>query len=691
MTAPLVLTCLACAGLTFTLDPCRCTRHGDRFLVDGDPEPERRGEAYRDCQLCHGVGTVASACHECDQRGRRRAQLVLTVVNADTGAVASANIVPGAITPRSVYGRWVLPLTPVITELAAAVSATALTELTCGDRPLGEEDLILPRQWRPDLPAEQRDALVAEAIADHGHDSWRVFQGRLSAPPPVDPHTRLAQLCRLADQLHLDLVVEARHATWGGLTWDVRFDLPGAPVPTRARVRGDDLPAAVAATTVADAFEGFEPRNLRVPAYHLRPGARPPEHPEPVDLDQVERRVLRDADDLPGAQAIWRNGRWWHTTLRIGRIAETLHEEPTGQVTRRLTTILVRGWEPPAPDWRGAPIPYADCPDCVPGSRLRACRCRLGGRPVDPDCDACGGTGVRPEYLTCFTCGDSRRVYRGAVVTVTDLSGGVVHENWSTAPVTAPLVDTQPNGKPVVQLPERYRLARLATRLGQDPADLTDLDLGQQVAQDLRDGIVTLDHPGDDPLAAQLAHLTRGRPGGRLLLAARPAPAPPLTELVRIAHGLHLAVAITVQDHGPDAAYPLRVHGTSWAVEVISADPDAPFTSLPTQRSLAAAVATCVEYLELAIVRAVPGDPYQPVPVPQTPAPGPAPVADPGPLVARLGRHHAGTPVTVRLDRAGCTVHLHDGDAPRLLVRAPTLPAALTALGLPATAADHPD
>ena len=112
-------------------------------------------------------------------------------------------------------------------------------------------------------------------------------------------------------------------------------------------------------------FDGYELHGLDAPAHYLRAGAGPPDLPEPVDLDQVERRMIRDCEGRPGAQAIWRNGRWWHTSLRPGRVVETLTEEPTGQVSRRVTTILVRGWEPPAPDWVGEPIPYHDCPDCT--------------------------------------------------------------------------------------------------------------------------------------------------------------------------------------------------------------------------------------------------------------------------------------------------------------------------------------
>jgi hypothetical protein len=284
-------------------------------------------------------------------------------------------------------------------------------------------------------------------------------------------------------------------------------------------------------------------------------------------------------------------------------------------------------------------------------------------------------------------------VYHGAVVTVTDLAGRVLHENWShreprSAPVDAPLVATQPGGKPVVQLPERYRLARLAGRLDRHPDDLTELDGGHQLCQDLRDGIVTVHHPGDDPLAEQIARATRGRPGGRLLLAAAEPPnAPPLSELIGIALGLHLAIAITVLDRRLDAGNPLRVHGESWDVEITAADPTAPLSSLPLHRSLPAAVAACVTYLEVALAATVPTDPHQPIPVPQTPRPGP--VTDPARLIARLGQHYPGKPVTVRLDRAGCTIQVYEHGATHLLAKAASLPIAVATLGLPVTNHRH--
>ncbi|MGC5306847.1 hypothetical protein [Micromonospora zamorensis] len=58
MTAAFVVTCPDCDGMTFTLEPCRCTTYGDRLLADADVPAPRR-EAYRSCEQCRGACSVA--------------------------------------------------------------------------------------------------------------------------------------------------------------------------------------------------------------------------------------------------------------------------------------------------------------------------------------------------------------------------------------------------------------------------------------------------------------------------------------------------------------------------------------------------------------------------------------------------------------------------------------------------------
>lgn len=93
-----VVTCADCAGLTFGLNSCRCTR------------------------------------------GRQPV-------------------------PLSTNGDRAVSRTRIVSELAAAVGATALFDISTGWCLLNDETILLSPEWRPDLPAERRDALVAAALA----------------------------------------------------------------------------------------------------------------------------------------------------------------------------------------------------------------------------------------------------------------------------------------------------------------------------------------------------------------------------------------------------------------------------------------------------------------------------------------------------------------------------------------------
>ena len=284
MTAAPVVVCPDCDGMTFTLEPCRCTTYGDRFLADADVLGPRR-EAYRSCEQCRGAGSVAYPCYRCGRRGRRRAQLVVTVANLDTGAVASHQVVPGGLDPhRDPAGHWVVDLASRVRELAATVGAV----LDEADAP----SLWLDRQWRPDLPAALRHELEAHAILRADHAPWRLVLGRSTAPATVDPAARLARLCALADLLLLDLIVEARRQD-AGFCWAIRYEVPGSPVPLGSPGWCRDLPEVLACTDVAKALNGLAERGLAAPARLLRPDSpRPPAAPA-VDVDQLERRVAR--------------------------------------------------------------------------------------------------------------------------------------------------------------------------------------------------------------------------------------------------------------------------------------------------------------------------------------------------------------------------------------------------------------
>ncbi|MFF5171342.1 hypothetical protein ACFY3U_01745 [Micromonospora sp. NPDC000089] len=629
-TAAPTVVCPHCAGATFRLDPCRCTRHGDQFLVDDPPQagPVARREPYRSCALCRGAGTVAVACLRCRRRGRRRAQLVLTVANLDTGAVASHRVGPGALDPRpDPAGGGVVDLTPRVRELAAAAGVAA---------PVDPLTVRMPG-WRPDLPAADRHELAAHALAECARPAWRVLVGRSTPPPPVDPAARLARLCALADQLLLDLVVEARRHG-DDLRWSVRYEVPGSPVPTGPPEPWPDLSAALVGTDVAAALAGLGARGRTAPARLLHPDLPRRLVVPTVTVDHLDRRVRADCAGgavLPGAQAIWRDGRWWHTGLGSGEPVETPVEQPTGQVVRRVRVPLRRLAEPPDPPWLGAPMPWQPCPDCRLRSSARA----------------------------CLTCDGTRRIHRAVLVTLTDLRHRVVHVSWhADRPEEATLAGVEPGGRRVVRLPVRYRLGAWAAVFGVRPEDLAEADGGHEIPPDVREGYVTLPRAGTDPVAEQLAAVGPALPAARLLVTAVRPTAPPLTELIRLALGLDLALLVNVVDLRGHPADPLRAHGLLWSVEMRSATVPVHPGDLPDRFSLEAAVAHCLECLDVTLPETVPEDPGAPLPAPRS-APRALPT-DPVPALLRLAARHAGRSLTVRFSRAGRTVHRHDEGGP---------------------------
>ncbi|GAB2934101.1 hypothetical protein GCM10027280_22480 [Micromonospora polyrhachis] len=759
MFSPPVVSCDHCEGQGRKLVLCQCVRWGNRFLVDATSDRHSAdGRAYQDCELCKGSGYVGHDCDQCRRTGRRRAQLVLTVANLDTGAVRSLNVVPGGVEPRrNAGGRWELALSPVVAALAAEVGAG---EWWDAFPPGGSADplpILLPTDWQPTLPAADRWQLEAAAITRHCWHPWRLWFARTEPSPERNLDAELGWLCHLADLWCLDLVVEVRRRGQGlrvrkpngrGLNWDIRYELPGGGVPSRQRSWAEDLPAAVAATTAQDAMFNLVERSLTAPPHFLRPHRPHRSGPPVIDVDQVERRVYADLEGVGGAahgaQAIWRDGRWQHTRLQVEDQVEVLTEQSTGQVVRETKIVLSRTWEPPAPAWHGDPIPYDPCPACDPQHRLRICLCTLGNRPPDPACPGCDGAGVAAETGACHACRDSGRVYRGMVVTLTDLADTTLHLNWlppersvdapqadvdlNNAPQAdvdlndapqvdvdlndapqadvdlndapqadvdlndapqadvdlndAPQVATQPGGKPVRQLPAQYQLGHWARVLDARPADLTYLDGDHRVEQDLLDGTVTVDHLGVDPYARYIADASGQHPAGRLLIDISPPAAVRITKLIRLALGLHQTLVVTLTDHRLNEHDPRLIHGESWNIAMIPPGQPLDPALQPYQSSPEAASAYFLEYLENALADAVPADPRQGIRVPQTPEPAPL-VEDLVPLIRRLAHHHAGQPVSIRYHHTGCHLYVHEHrDSLRHLVSARTVPIALAAIGL---------
>ncbi|MFY1654561.1 hypothetical protein ACN27J_27225 [Solwaraspora sp. WMMB762] len=721
-----VVDCTTCDGGGVTSHRCSCTWYGDQLIVDDDQLTAGNpgGTAYRDCQVCLGTGTNCVTCDRCAGLGRRRAQLVYTVANADTAAVASVNIVPGALDPVHRAGRWWLDLDTVVTELAGRVGADHLYDPDTPERNLLVGGLVLPRDWRPDLPQARRHALEAAAIANYTYHPWQLWLGRTAPPDRPDPARHLGQLCALAELLCLDLVVETRPDPYGDdrYGWQLRLELPDTGVGD-AFASGvgssDSLDAAIVAADATRLATGIGDRGVDVPDHYLRPGRPgPPIGPPKLDLDQLERRMIADCTALgtgeatPGAQAIWRDGRWWHTSLRVVAVVEELTERTTGQISRRTVDKLARAWQPPPPSWQGPAIPSEPCPYCVPEQGLRRCVCTVGAPAADPECRYCGGAGRSGRYAAglsrCFSCGDTLRIRHGAVVTVTDGQHWARHLNWALpdeATAVVPRIGSQPGGKPIHQVPPQFRLpfhvGDLVVR-GQPigPDQLAPLDEYEiLLVQELWYGYVTLDHPGQDPLTAYLANVANGHPGGRVLLHAAEPDAPPLARVLALAYGLGLALVVTVADHRNDAGTPYRMQGVSWGAYFAAPGAAIGLRAYPHRPTLGHALAQAVEYVCGATRSAVPADPSTAIAVPQNvpqcvpqDVPTPAADGDPGdwaapadlvPLLSLLAGYYAGETVIVSLAASRCEVHVREGpETTRRVATATDLPAAVAALRL---------
>jgi hypothetical protein len=595
--------------------------------------------------------------------GGPRTRMVLTVANLDTGAVASASVGPGDVAPEPApYGGWRVPLSPVLDELAAQVKvdASTLRDLRRPDQPSAPE-LPLPPTWRPDRPDAERVAGLVEAhTTNAARPAWTVHLGRTVAAPPVSVDDQLGRLCALADLLCLDLVVEARWQVFvAGLNWDIRFEVPGAAVPRDQRGYAESLPAALDRTTVLDAFGGLGERSLTAPAYFLRPQQRSALLPEEIDVDQLERRIVRDCGAGPsmfgdrptaggvagggprgertsevsvGAQAIWRDGRWRHTSLwRI--------PGPRPAIPER-APVLRRAWQPPAPPWLGEPIPSVPCPDCH-------------------------ATGWRHPVLTCRRCGGHGRRYAGAVVTVTDLRDRATHVEWRPSSGGASSGGEQGDHDDRIdrrgrwrdrQLPERFRLARWAGVFGVRPVDLLDVTGEQVLTQSLRDGIAMSDGSAADPVRRYVAGAAAGRPGGRLLVYATDwAESPAFDSFAALIVGLGLALRVTACELPRHPDQPMLTYGLFWGVDAVrptAAIDETAALDRPLGASVQQAIGDCLRYLELRVTEMVPADAAQPVPVPQQLVPPAVPD-----IVGRLTELAAACPGQVaaaHLDHAGC-------------------------------------
>lgn len=667
----MVVCCPGCDGRGFTLSDCDCRRFGDTELVVGDGRAERDRPAFRECRSCAGTGTVRYDCPRCQRVGRIRAQVVHTVINVDTGAVASAAVVPGVLpVVGGTLGAAALGTRTVLRALADAAGAGALYDSPDGGRPVQVDaetrPIDLPAAWRPHLDPARRHELEAAAIAGAagGSGRWVVWWARSErpSPEPPTPAETLGRWCHLADALCLDLVVERRRAgdaddepaahRW---RWRLRMEPAGTPLPP-----GDDggsaeswLADAIAAHGDGDLLRGLRFPS-RAPARFVRPAGVPV---LPVDVDavlgEVERDLLELSRDAPGAIATYRDGTWYRCALRRVAVHDTLAERATGQLQARRWEELDRCRQPPAPRYDAGPVTAWPCPDCD-GTRHR--------------CDRCGGVGM---------------LRGGLVVTLTDLRETTLHLNWSPPENSTP---EPASGR----LDGWFRIARHLDAFGDRPPDgyrLTALSGPSSVLdRNLIDGTV----PGAPPAEAYARYLTGaavGLPGARLVVKVETPPETPLPELLRLVLGLGLHAEVMLRVY-PDGDDPRALHGPRWSVLAVPPGRPVPARHLPLHGSLNAATADARRGLHHAVRDiAAEAGPLHAFPVPnQDAVPPPDTTALAGAL-RQIARGYATAryqpTALARFGADGVRLFACEGDRPTLLAGAPTLPAALVALCLP--------
>jgi hypothetical protein len=597
-------------------------------------------------------------CSFCSGRAAVRAQLVVSLVDLLTGRVVSRSIVPGALTPvRSPAGQAALDLGVVLRELTVALDVQNIYRVEASKMvpcDLGAPWLILLRYPAGAVMSEQWEyQYQGAAIAREAqHRPSLIFYTGVVEEPTPDADRMLNKLAQLADDLQLDLVIDVRVERSEMLSWTVRLDLPGAPLPTSRMGRSNTLHRALRETTVAKAMAGLRNRSNPAPARWLDPKASNwltaseadeqdrPEQNQSLNWADLTAELTPKAIGSAGAIAVHRHGEWFFSALESA-------QDPENDSGRRLLPVT------PLPDLPGELLPLAICPRCS-GS----------------------ATGK------CYECAGSGQVRQGAVLTITDLESRTKHVNWyrlpedqeSRANRQRQTASGWPPRAAEVLLDPYYSVAEQAEPFGIPPHLLRDHFTGGVLDRLLADGIL-LNPDGEPPAARYLRRVARQRPGGRVIVLARPEPTPPTEWLFRAALGLGLEVVIAARAARPGGRPPAPAV-TSWEVYLqpgtTSSGTTLPETASPgttaetvTRRpvglgrrfpSLAAAVAQLHDTFDDALAQALRVGPLEPVPVPQQAAVPQLDVLSIEPVLSGLAESFPDTNLQLSFDPGGCAI-----------------------------------
>jgi hypothetical protein len=664
----LVIDCPHCSGMGSRVRACSCMRTGGSLVISGKTPVS--GEPFQDCLKCHGTGTLAVQCGACGSGGRVRGQMVVSAVNADTGQIASATIIPGAIEPIQ-FGpdhfrrHWAIPIEPVIHSLAAQIGLDPEAALRGVER-YRWEPVKLGAAWDPDAEPAERMQMEARALTADMARRRRVLIGQPGRPAHTGLETRLAQLCSLAEAMRVDLVVWRHAASMGKdgrllWSWWIGLALPGLPLPAGG-------PIGPTHTTLNRAVLGADPADmvdrLRRAREYDRPGGTPGHFVNsatgiaravPGRPTALEAELERLGGEHDAAAAIWRDGTWHLTRVRIDRVQESFTPTDTGQIRRRHLAEWAFETQPPAPGWLAGPIPSRGCVVCETGTPWSTCDC------VDAvlatafaGCERCGGTGQRPTN-SCRACGRTGRIHTGAVITVTDATGFTRHLNLAPARSEAPdapaLGDT---AAPVSlrRLDSQWSLAGVLKKFGIDPASVVAAG-GVRIVAEVLDGVAVA--PVGTPMAALerafCEQVSCSWAAGRVFWRIRTGPTRPLNSLVAIAHAFGFDIAIAARHRPPESFHSGSViPGTRWAAAVLTPDQAVGPQNLPgSERGFAAAIDACWDHLHRALnVQRL--DPLEVLNAPQQPDP---PMTDVDEIESCLDglarRFAAGEPQTIAM------------------------------------------
>lgn len=684
------------------------------------PLRAKTGEAYAGCRECQGTGAATHRCTKCDGGGRLRAQVVLTVVNADTGAIASTAIVPGVIDPTSVSDiegnpQMGLELQPVVDDLCDQTGVVWLQNRS-GMMINGRVHAIwLERSPNP-FSEEPYPFTVTQGLArQQGVGRHAVFVGHSRVPDDesMSPDRELARLCQVAGLLCLDLLV-CRYpvekldgngvAHWG---WWIAFAPPGSRLPD------GHLPGVGFNKPLAQVLSETKLRDLLwkvssqfycgtgdpAPAYTITPD-RPSDSDATGEtvgsVDELSSRLDGMCAGTGSAAAIWRDGSWHYTRIVATGQHEDHYELSTGQIRQRSKTKWDLAQPPPDPSYWGDAVRERGCPQCETGTTWTACDCinTLDGQPFH-GCDKCGGSGSRQDQQ-CMLCGGIGHIRHGVVITLADLNGYAHHINL-TAEANAEVQQQSYNPLKETggyQLPDTYRLSKILFDEGIDLADVVD-PLGGPISLELLDGTAT--HKGADPTPLDVTRTycltaARGKPAARAFYIVKPPRHDKLPLLTAIAFGMGLDVAVTCVNADHYTHDRAGLSGTRWGVKLLKPDEELESATVSTQsRYLNAATGECFDKLNYTLNILNKPQPTQHIPVRQQLQPPHINLDGLGDALARLAeQHHESIPprISARLSASRTRFILHTIDTPavrlpdEILAEAPTTAEAITNLNL---------